>query len=259
MACVNVHNCPIPCWARKFDGYIPMEAFEFEISHIYTPPVKSILVKYRRLIDIKQVPSPCHARECSPEVESFATLDFVSTSPNTIFGQDIASGTPFKQMVNMLLVHKGKMSNGLAKRLAIASDGRLTSGFRAPDLNDVELLINELLWDEYPRWSKFPDVEDFAKVQMLYSALEKIYEMKMEMDERTCEKSIAKMRCEIANMQDEIEEMEVEMNAIYEDGAESLNLLEEHGYKLDVENLPDDVYGIKSPTYHFDEAISSPF
>lgn len=95
----------------------------------------------------------------------------------------------------------------------------------------------------YEKWYRFPFESDWDTVCELCQAQDNVTNLNREIRSHRIKDSLEKMRKSIADLQCSISMMEEELNGLYEDAADGLNVLEEHGYKMEIEKeeLPKEV------------------
>jgi hypothetical protein len=98
----------------------------------------------------------------------------------------------------------------------------------------INNVIQDMLvvWDE---WREFPNVSDFSMVKRLQQAKKDVAAMQSQMTHKYIEKDIEEYRKEIKESQEKIAKLEKELNEICEKAADGMNLLEEHGVKIDLD------------------------
>ena len=146
--------------------------------------------------------------------------------------------TPFSNMKGIW-----KTLHDLSKKrsigYSISEDGKVVSsdGFSHP--SDLE--IDNAVYDTiglYDNWRNFPEAPTLEIVKQLMSAMECVDKMKHEESHQTIHNSIDLMRGKIKSLQKHIANSEKELNEIYENAADSLNLLEQYGVKVDLDEKP---------------------
>ena len=150
---------------------------------------------------------------------------------------------PFPQMKGIWTETKNRdaaakmdvMFRNICSRYIIDEDGRLSGAFGVPDLPAMCNVIQDMLvvWDE---WREFPNVSDFSMVKQLKQAKCDVAAMQSQMKHRYIEKDIEEYRKEIKESQEKIAKLEKELNEICEKAADGMNLLEEHGVKIDLDD-----------------------
>ena len=155
---------------------------------------------------------------------------------------DKNTGQPFPQMKGVWKETKNRdatakldvMFRSLYQKCDIDEDGRLTGAFGVPDIMSINNVIQDMLvvWDE---WSEFPNVSDFSVVKQLQQAKKDVAAMQSQMTHKYIEKDIEEYRKEIKESQEKIAKLEKELNEICEKAADAMNLLEEHGVKIDLD------------------------
>lgn len=87
----------------------------------------------------------------------------------------------------------------------------------------------------YAKWYRFPFESDWGTVCDLCQAQDNVTNLNREIRSHRIKDSLEKARKTIADLQCRISVMEEELNGLYEDAADGLNVLEEHGYKMEIE------------------------
>lgn len=155
---------------------------------------------------------------------------------------DKKTGKPFPQMKGVWKETKNRdatvkmdaMFRSLYSRCGIDEDGRLSGAFGVPDVMSINNVIQDMLvvWDE---WRGFPNVSDFSMVKRLQQAKKDVAAMQSQMENKYIEQEIEEYRKEIKESQEKIAKLEKELNEICEKAADGMNLLEEHGVKIDLD------------------------
>ena len=126
-----------------------------------------------------------------------------------------------------------EMNNGSGrKEYSITDDGVVRGPFGVPDINTITSIMQDMM-EVYYEWKDFPNETNYAVVKQLNEAKDKIRKMQSEVGHKTIENRISDRRNMIQEAQKEIGELENKLNRIYEEAAEAMNLLEEHGVKVD--------------------------
>jgi hypothetical protein len=150
---------------------------------------------------------------------------------------------PFPQMKGVWKETKNRdatvkldaMFRNLYSKCGIDEEGRLSGAFGVPDLPAMCNVIQDMLvvWDE---WREFPNESDFSMVKRLKQAKQDVAAMQSQMTHKYIEKDIEEYRKEIKESQEKIAKLEKELNEICEKAADGMNLLEEHGVKIDLDD-----------------------
>lgn len=120
-----------------------------------------------------------------------------------------------------------------SSNITISPTGELRNAFGIPSFQDLYGVIKEL-YQIYREWRVFPNAETFDSVRKLRDAKNKVYAMNT--NASILEEEISSIRTSIQERQNKIADLEGQMNKLYEDGAEAMNLLEEHGINIDLNN-----------------------
>ena len=187
----------IPTWARKYDGYIANAAFDMD----YNP--KFVVVLY--------VPNNTMG-------VSFTTLHMIGDDGNPLSMSDA--------MIKHIFSDQHLRDQIGDIKLGENGELRGCAGLLGMDL--VYKLINMML-EMYSIWMDFPNESDFNVVKKLNNALLKYGRMQHEVECKGIENEIAVCRSEIEVRRKRIEKLENEMNTIYEEAADAMNILEQHG------------------------------
>jgi len=123
---------------------------------------------------------------------------------------------------------------------SISEDGRIVSydGFSYPSDLEIDSAVYDIV-SLYKRWRKFPKAPTFEIVKKLMSAMESVDKMRYESTHNSIQNGIDLMRGKIKSLQKHIADSEKELNEIYENAADSLNLLEQYGVKVDLDDMPE--------------------
>ena len=122
---------------------------------------------------------------------------------------------------------------------SISEDGKVVSsdGFSHP--SDLE--IDDVVYDTvglYDNWKKFPQASTLEIVKQLMFSMECVDKMRHEESHKSIHNRIDMLRDRIKLLQKDIANSEKELNEIYENAADSLNLLEQYGVKEDLDEKP---------------------
>lgn len=190
-------NIPVPEWVEKFEGFRE-EAYELD-----TVP-RTIVVQY--------VPT--------------TTLGVGFTMIHLV---DSKFGGRVPMMDSMYKVlHDSQRVMLPGSEYTITEGGIIRGAFGCPNVG-ILANIGSSLRSIYYEWVDFPNETDYEMVRKLQQARLKVIDMNHQVKSRDIEKRIEKCRRKIQDAQESISEMEKELTGIYEEAADALNLLEEHG------------------------------
>ena len=96
------------------------------------------------------------------------------------------------------------------------------------DIDQVIKIIIRL----YGKWKEFPNEKCFESVLEMKKIKDSLYESKKTIEKQ--ESRIKDFRANISVIRDYISSIEKDVNRVYEDMAQSLEVLESHGYKVDL-------------------------
>ena len=193
-------NIPVPEWVEKFDGFRE-EAYELE-----TVP-RTIVVQY--------VPT--------------TTLGVGFTMIHLV---DSKFGGRVPMMDSMYKVlHDMQREIVSGNEYTITEGGIIRGAFGCPNVGILSS-IGATLRSIYYEWVDFPNEKDYEVVKKLQQAREKVIAMNHQANSKEIEKGIEKYRRKIQDAQESISKLEKELTSIYEEAADALNLLEEHGVDI---------------------------
>ena len=193
----------LPDWVEKIEGYVPTAfGFPHRRKHI-------VVVKYmpRSTLDLP-----------------FIRVVFLDSS-----------GGPAKFMPSIYkeLVKENKRSI-LEKPYRITEEGNVTGMFGLPAREGIEQVVYDIEC-YYNYFKDFPNETDIELVKKLIDAKDAVKRMVKETKSEHIQSTIKSCRDEIVERQNQIAELEKKLNEIYEDAADGMNLLEEHGIQVDLE------------------------
>ena len=90
--------------------------------------------------------------------------------------------------------------------------------------------LGNVLYEMYGHWLEFPKETNYEMVLKLGCARIALEWLNKEIIHRETRRAIEATQKQIAELHNQLARLNNELNQIYEDGAESANLLEEHGY-----------------------------
>jgi hypothetical protein len=152
-----------------------------------------------------------------------------------VFAVSADFATPFSNMKGIW-----KTLHDLSKQrstgYSISEDGRILSddGFSPPSDLEVDKAVFDIV-ALYDNWRQFPKAPTLEIVRKLMSAMESVDKMRREESHKTIHNSIDLMRGKIKSLQKHIANSEKELNEIYENAADSLNLLEQYGVTVNLD------------------------
>ena len=193
-------NIPVPEWVEKFDGFRE-EAYELE-----TNP-RTIVVQY--------IPT--------------TTLGVGFTMIHLV---DSKFGGRVPMMDSMYKVlHDAQHLDISGNEYTITEGGIIRGAFGCPNVGIISS-VGASLRSIYYEWVDFPNETDYEVVKKLQQAREKVIAMNHQANSNEIEKGIEKYRRKIQDAQESIAKLEKELTSIYEEAADALNLLEEHGVDI---------------------------
>ena len=154
---------------------------------------------------------------------------------------------PFlKPLYKTLFERKGNLPN--SSKYSITEDGVVTGAFGEPDEDTITSAILDMK-HLYEDWRRFPKETDYSMVCKLSQALEDVNNMKVQNQTKNLTSSIEKWRQKIEAYHQKIADNEKRLNEIYERAADGMNLLEEHGIKVDIDGPVDGPNNLYSEDY----------
>ena len=196
----NNKNIPVPEWVEKFDGFSE-EAYELGI----TP--RTIVVQY--------VPTTTLG-------VGFTMIHLVDSK----FGGRVPM---MDSMYKVLHDSQGETISG--NEYTITEGGIIRGAFGCPNVGILSTIVATLR-SIYYEWVDFPNETDYEMVKKLQQARMKVIDMNHQVNSKEIEKGIEKYRRKIQDAQESISKLEKELTSIYEEAADALNLLEEHGVDI---------------------------
>ena len=122
---------------------------------------------------------------------------------------------------------------------SISEDGKVVSsdGFSHPSDLEIDKVVFDIV-ALYDNWRQFPKAPTLEIVKKLMSAMESVDKMRHEESHKSIHNRIDLLRERIKLLQKDIADSEKELNEIYENAADSMNLLEQYGVKVDLDEEP---------------------
>ena len=151
-----------------------------------------------------------------------------------IYAADSMNEPPFVQMKGIWKeIYEDKRKHIIS--YGITEDGRIYSDLgEFPSDEDIRNAIHDI-GGMYNDWKDFPNVQDWFTVCRLVGAKMAVDHMRVEEKYGHEQKNIDNLRKKITEIQTQIAEAEKNLNEMYENAADGMNLLEEHGVKIDME------------------------
>lgn len=191
-------------------------------------------------------------------VVGYHVNDFCSGDPNgfamvyVLEDKDVSSWMekPFCQMKGIWKeLYEDKRTHSVTYE--ITEDGRIYNdmmGFPSDDnIRDAIYDIGQM----YDDWKDFPNAPDWDTVVKLHEARQAVDQMRVETKHGWMQKDIEKYRKEIKEAQEEIARVERNLNEMYEKAADGMNLLEQYGVKVNLDEEPEARVEPKPPEGNF--------
>ena len=249
-----IKKIAIPNWANIDDGYRPVNAErigntkdDFAVIITYSP-TSTLGIGYKRVFIVEKStkkPFPRN-REMWAELRNRSLAKQKNTLPASPYINIPYTSTVFLKGFN------------IPDNITISENGELRSAFGVPKTEEIYGIIFEF-GSIYNDWCKFPNETDYAVIEALKEAKNKIRNMQRHANE--FESQIEESRQLIKEQQERIAEFEKQMNKMYEEGADAMNLLEEHGVKFNLngEIQDDDDAFPGLPKVMMDQLITMPY
>lgn len=158
-------------------------------------------------------------------------------------------GNLFPQM-DGIYSELSKMRDYWVNGFRVSPDGRITDAVLGggPNQDHVKAVADSIM-ALYDRWKQFPTADNWELVGQLEEALNDVQRMKNEEKYGDIKQNIEKLREVIKRAQDDISKLEGSLTAIYEKAADGMNLLEEHGVKVELDETEPELDNITSGEY----------
>ena len=225
----------VPKWVPKEDGYKATSAQRIgkrgSTAYVVTyAPTKTMGVGFSKvfIVDSK-------TKKPFPKMKEMWEEMYKRFEANAKNSKKSNKGTlvPFANPSGYGYVGSSGYSDGycLPANVTISKTGELRGAFGCPkpiETYGVAVELNTI----YRDWKNFPKETDYEMVKKLKTARAKVFEMQNGAEDY--EGEIANSRNTIKEYQKHIADLEAKMNKLYEEAADAMNLLEEHGVKVDL-------------------------
>ena len=144
---------------------------------------------------------------------------------------------PFVQMKGIWKeLHEDNQTHSMT--YDITEDGRIHSDLgEFPSDDNIRGAIYDIS-SMYDDWKDFPNVQDWDTVCKLHEAKMAVDNMRVETKYGHEQQNIDNLRKKITEIQTQIAEAEKRLNEMYERAADGMNLLEEHGIVVNLDDEP---------------------
>ena len=210
---------PTPAWAERIEGYID-EAFE-----LYDGCPRYV---NERIVAV------CYKPERTLGV-GFTKVFFAYKDFKNVFPQMKGLWKETQRRIDSETTSFGARIS----KCKMDGDGRISSAFGIPDLPSLMDVVQEM-YTVWLDWHEFPNTSEFSMVNKLKQAKRDVAAMQRQMENKYIEQEIESYRKEIKESQEKIVKLEKELNDICEKAADAMNLLEEHGVKIDMDKKEED-------------------
>ena len=145
--------------------------------------------------------------------------------------------TPFAQMKGIWKdIHEDKKRHNIS--YDITEDGKIYNDLKEfPSDDDIRNAIYDI-GGMYNDWKDFPNVQDWDTVCKLREAMMAVDNLRVEEKYGQEQKNIDNLRKRIKEIQTEIAEAEKSLNEMYEKAADGMNLLEQYGIAVNLDEEP---------------------
>lgn len=178
-------------------------------------------------------------------VVGYHVNDFCSGNPNgfamvyVLEDNDVSSWMekPFCQMKGIWKeLYEDKLTH--SRKYDITEDGRIYNDMMGfPSDDNIRGAIYDIC-SMYDEWKDFPNAPDWDTVRKLHEAQQAVDSMRVETKHGWMQKDIDNMRKKIKETQEEIARVEKNLNEMYERAADGMNLLEQYGVKVNLDDEP---------------------
>lgn len=215
----------VPSWADIDNDYTPTEARRIGSKGNYIilvsySPKRTLGVGYSRVFMVEGRTGKPFPQMKGIWKEIHKRMEAKATSTNP-------SNSPWMAQVNI-----GETGSYLPNNVMSSETGEIRTAFGTPKPNELYGIAKEVN-AIYRDWCRFRNETDYQTVEQLMEARRKVYALQMNAE--SFDKDIADARRTVKEYQDRIADLESRMNKLYEEGADALNLLEEHGIKIDLD------------------------
>ena len=198
-------NIPVPSWASEENGCIPHKAIKVANGIVVEyKPIGTLGVGYAKIYIVGKDQQP------------FSRMKEIWSEIHRIWSND--------RKHNPQIPIEGTITK--------TGEIRDTYGSNVPTF-DVLCGFLIIAHNLYSNWKYFPNARSVSEVKFLTTALSTVRGMSKNAE--YIENDIKDLREQIRYRQDEIAKLEKNLNNLYEDGANAMNLLEENGVKVNVE------------------------
>lgn len=154
-----------------------------------------------------------------------------------IYAANEMNETPFAQMKGIWKeLHADKQTHSIT--YDITEDGKVYNDLGDfPSENDIKYAIYDIS-QMYDDWKDFPNAQDWDTVCKLHEAKMAVDNLRVEEKYGHEQKNIDNLRKKIKEIQTQIAQAEKSLNEMYEKAADGMNLLEEHGIAVNLDEEP---------------------
>lgn len=198
---------PTPDWLADFKGYVS---------------------------DKYWIPRTRPSREYDVVVARY--LDEKTREPKFVVPYLLSSNAQPVPILGKIWKYLSKSLDDVPEGCEMRENGVLTKAGGMPDEHCMSYVVDSICYI-WRNWKDFPTIDDYALVNRLQNSVDCVFQMRDEMAFNPLQNEIAQKRTKVQELLDSIEQLEKNLNRIYEDGAAALNLLEENGYPMDIDKL----------------------
>lgn len=206
---------PPPEWVEKVDGYF-VSSCKWHDSGMFGG---CFVVKY--------VPNDL-------SISKYLDWGFVK-----IYAANGMNETPFAQMKGIWKdIHEDNKTHSIT--YDITEDGRIHNEFgEFPSDETIRNAIYDIS-QMYDDWKDFPNAQDWDMVCKLHEAKMAVDNLRVEEKYGHEQKNIDNLRKQIKEIQTQIAQAEKNLNEMYEKAADGMNLLEQHGIVVNLDEEPEE-------------------
>ena len=137
---------------------------------------------------------------------------------------------PFPQMKGIIQEIRKRKLNYCGTSYDISEEGEIRE-YMTRDLPSEETVYKAAMsmMELHERWRDYPNIDSYEKIERLENAKEAIRKMRVEETHGSSKRRVEELRVKIKEEQEQIARIERDLNTMYEEAADAMNLLEENG------------------------------
>jgi predicted nucleic acid-binding Zn-ribbon protein len=188
-----------------------------------------------------EVPEDCYVASCRMQDyrNSHAAVVVFHKKPGSfewgrgyakVYVYDDNNVNLFPQMKGIIEEIRKRKLNHCGTSYDISEDGEIRE-YMTRDIPSEETVYKAAMsmMELHERWRDYPNIDNFETIEKLEKAKEAIRRMNIEEEYGHAKGKIEEIRNSIKEQQEKIVEIERNLNSMYEEAADAMNLLEENG------------------------------